>query len=141
MKTILRGKSKEVVIDSDGPVVIIGECINPTRRKRLVSSLQAEDFSYMLELAKSQIDAGADILDVNVGYPGVADVELLPKAVIELQNQFDIPLCLDSPNPLAIEAALRVAKGKCLINSVNAEEASLLSLYLLPGSMGQPSSV
>ncbi len=128
MKTILRGKSKEVVIDSDGPVVIIGECINPTRRKRLVSSLQAEDFSYMLELAKSQIDAGADILDVNVGYPGVADVELLPKAVIELQNQFDIPLCLDSPNPLAIEAALRVAKGKCLINSVNAEEASLLSL-------------
>ena len=128
MKTILRGKSKEVVIDSDGPVVIIGECINPTRRKRLVSSLQAEDFSYMLELAKSQIDAGADILDVNVGYPGVADVELLPKAVIELQDQFDIPLCLDSPNPLAIEAALRVAKGKCLINSVNAEEASLRSL-------------
>lgn len=128
MKTILRGKSKEVVIDTEGPVVIIGECINPTRRKRLVSSLQAEDFSYMLELAKSQIDAGADILDVNVGYPGVADVELLPKAVIELQNQFDIPLCLDSPNPLAIEAALRVAKGKCLINSVNAEEASLLSL-------------
>lgn len=128
MKTILRGKSKEVVIDTEGPVVIIGECINPTRRKRLVSSLQAEDFSYMLELAKSQIDAGADILDVNVGYPGVADVELLPKAVIELQDQFDIPLCLDSPNPLAIEAALRVAKGKCLINSVNAEEASLLSL-------------
>ena len=128
MKTILRGKSKEVVIDSDGPVVIIGECINPTRRKRLVSSLQAEDFSYMLELAKSQIDAGADILDVNVGYPGVADVELLPKAVIELQDHFDIPLCLDSPNPLAIEAALRVAKGKCLINSVNAEEVSLLSL-------------
>ena len=128
MNTILRGKSKEVVIDSDGPVVIIGECINPTRRKRLVSSLQAEDFSYMLELAKSQIDAGADILDVNVGYPGVADVELLPKAVIELQDHFDIPLCLDSPNPLAIEAALRVAKGKCLINSVNAEEASLLSL-------------
>lgn len=128
MKTILIGKSKEVVIDTEGPVVIIGECINPTRRKRLVSSLQAEDFSYMLELAKSQIDAGADILDVNVGYPGVADVELLPKAVIELQDHFDIPLCLDSPNPLAIEAALRVAKGKCLINSVNAEEASLLSL-------------
>ncbi|TNF38379.1 MAG: pterin-binding protein [Bacteroidetes bacterium] len=128
MKTILIGKSKEVVIDTEGPVVIIGECINPTRRKRLVSSLQAEDFSYMLELAKSQIDAGADILDVNVGYPGVADVELLPKAVIELQDQFDIPLCLDSPNPLAIEAALRVAKGKCLINSVNAEEASLRSL-------------
>lgn len=128
MKTILRGRTKEVVINTDGPVVIIGECINPTRRSRLVSSLQKEDFSYMLELAKSQIVAGADILDVNVGYPGVNDTELLPKAVIALQEQFDIPLCLDSPNPLAIEAGLKVVRGKCLINSVNAEEASLQSL-------------
>lgn len=136
MKTILRGKTKEVVIDTDGPVVIIGECINPTRRRKLVSSLQAEDFSYMLELAISQISAGADILDVNVGYPGVADVELLPKAVIALQDQFDIPLCLDSPNPLAIEAALRVVRGKCLINSVNAEEESLRILLPLARQYG-----
>ena len=67
----------------------------------------------------------ADVLDVNVGYPGVDDEALLPEAVIALQDNFDIPLCLDSPNPKAIEAALKVAKGKCLINSVNAEEASL----------------
>ncbi len=136
MKTILRGRTKEVVIDTDGPVVIIGECINPTRRSRLVSSLQKEDFSYMLELAKSQIDAGAEILDVNVGYPGVNDAELLPKAVIALQEQFDIPLCLDSPNPLAIEAGLKVVRGKCLINSVNAEEASLRSLLPLARQYG-----
>ncbi|MRR22008.1 pterin-binding protein [bacterium] len=128
MKTILRGISKEVVIDTEGPVVIIGECINPTRRKKLVSTLQARDFNYMLELAKSQITAMADVLDVNVGYPGVDDEELLPQAVIALQENFDIPLCLDSPNPKAIEAALKVAKGKCLINSVNAEEASLQKL-------------
>ncbi len=128
MKTILRGISKEVVIDTEGPVVIIGECINPTRRKKLVSTLQARDFTYMLELAKSQIMAMADVLDVNVGYPGVDDEELLPQAVIALQENFDIPLCLDSPNPKAIEAALKVAKGKCLINSVNAEEASLQKL-------------
>ena len=82
----------------------------------------------MLELAKSQIDAMADVLDVNVGFPGVVDEELLPRAVIELQERFDIPLCLDSPNPKAIEAALKVARGKCLINSVNAEEASLQRL-------------
>jgi len=107
MKTILKGTLKEVVIDTEGPVVIIGECINPTRRKKLVSTLQANDFSYMLELAKSQIDAMADVLDVNVGFPGVVDEELLPQAVIELQDHFDIPLCLDSPNPKAIEAALR----------------------------------
>jgi 5-methyltetrahydrofolate--homocysteine methyltransferase len=128
MITILRGITKEVVIDTEGPVVIIGECINPTRRKKLVSTLQARDFSYMLELAKSQIAAMADVLDVNVGYPGVDDVELLPQAVIALQDNFDIPLCLDSPNPKAIEAALKVAKGKCLINSVNAEEESLSRL-------------
>jgi 5-methyltetrahydrofolate--homocysteine methyltransferase len=90
----------------------------------------------MLELAKSQIDAGAEILDVNVGYPGVNDAELLPKAVIALQEQFDIPLCLDSPNPLAIEAGLKVVRGKCLINSVNAEEASLRSLLPLARQYG-----
>ncbi len=128
MKTTLYGNTKEVVIDTAGPVVIIGECINPTRRKKLVSTLQAHDFSYMLELAKSQIEAMADVLDVNVGFPGVDDEELLPKAVIALQDHFDIPLCLDSPNPKAIEAALKVARGKCLINSVNAEEASLHKL-------------
>ena len=128
MITILRGTIKEVVIDTEGPVVIIGECINPTRRKKLVSTLQARDFSYMLELARTQIVAGADVLDVNVGYPGVDDESLLPEAVIALQDNFDIPLCLDSPNPKAIEAALKVARGKCLINSVNAEEASLQRL-------------
>ena len=128
MKTILRGRTKEVIIDTGGPVVIIGECINPTRRRKLVSTLQARDFSYMLELAGSQIKAMADVLDVNVGYPGVDDEALLPEAVIALQDNFDIPLCLDSPNPKAIEAALKVAKGKCLINSVNAEEASLQKL-------------
>src|SRR5674476_532444 len=125
MKTILTGTTKELIIDTAGPVVIIGECINPTRRKKLVFTLQERNFEYMLSLAKSQIDAMADVLDVNVGFPGVVDEELLPAAVIVLQDNFDIPLCLDSPNPKAIEAALKVAKGKCLINSVNAEEASL----------------
>ncbi len=125
MRTILKGISKEVVIDTDGPVVIIGECINPTRRKKLVSTLQAGDFSYVLELAASQIKAGADVLDVNVGFPGVDDEKLLPETVLAIKSKFDIPLCLDSPNPKAIEAALKVAGGKCLINSVNGEERSL----------------
>jgi 5-methyltetrahydrofolate--homocysteine methyltransferase len=136
MKTILSGKTKEVVIDTEGPVVIIGECINPTRRKKLVSTLQAKDFSYMLSLAQSQIDSMADVLDVNVGYPGVVDEVLLPEAVITLQEHFDIPLCLDSPNPSAIEAALKVAKGRCLINSVNAEEESLRLLLPIAREYG-----
>lgn len=125
MKTVLTGRTKEVIIDTNGPVVIIGESINPTRRKKLVSSLEAGDFEYVLELARIQINAMADVLDVNVGFPGVDDAKLLPETVKVLQDNFDIPLCLDSPNPKAIEAALKVAKGKCLINSVNGEEKSL----------------
>lgn len=125
MKTVLYGKSREVMIDTNGPVIIIGESINPTRRKKLATTLQAGDFEYVLELAAIQIKAMADVLDVNVGFPGVDDVKLLPETVIAIQEKFDIPLCLDSPNPEAIEAALKVAKGKCLINSVNGEERSL----------------
>ena len=128
MRTILTGKTKEVVIDTNGPVIIIGECINPTRRKKLVSTLQVGNFEYVLELAENQIKTGADALDVNVGFPGVDDIKLLPETVIAIQNKFDIPLCLDSPNPKAIEAALKVAAGKCLINSINGEEASLKAL-------------
>jgi 5-methyltetrahydrofolate--homocysteine methyltransferase len=136
MKTILRGNSREVVIDTDGPVIIIGECINPTRRKKLVSTLQAGDFEYVLELAESQIRAAADVLDVNVGFPGVDDVKLLPQTVLAIRNKFDIPLCLDSPNPKAIEAALKVAGGKCLINSVNGEERSMSALLPIAKEYG-----
>ncbi|MGA1978862.1 MAG: dihydropteroate synthase [Bacteroidales bacterium] len=125
MRTILAGKKGEVVIDTDGPVIIIGESINPTRRKKLVSGLQEGNFEFVLELAESQIKAGADTLDVNVGYPGVDDVKLLPEVVRVLQQHFDVPLCLDSPNPKAIDSALKVALGKCLINSVDGEEKSL----------------
>jgi 5-methyltetrahydrofolate--homocysteine methyltransferase len=128
MRTILRGTAREVIIDTEGPVVIIGECINPTRRKKLVSTLQEGDFSYVLELAESQIKAGADVLDVNVGFPGVDDVKLLPEVVRAIRDKFDVPLCLDSPNPKAIEAALKAAGGKCLINSVNGEERSMNAL-------------
>ena len=136
MKTVLKGRATELVIDTSGPVVIIGESINPTRRKKLVSTLRDNDFGYMLELAKSQIEAGADVLDVNVGYPGVDDVRLLPEAVIAIQDRFDIPLCIDSPNPLALEAALKVIEGKCLVNSVNGEEASLRTVLPLAKEYG-----
>ena len=128
MKTILKGGTKEIIIDTDGPVVIIGESINPTRRKKLVSALQEGNFEYVLELAESQIMAGADVLDVNVGFPGVDDAKLLPETIKHLQSHFNIPLCLDSPNPKAIEAALKVIDGKCLINSVNGEEKSMNAL-------------
>jgi len=136
MKTILSGRTREVIIDTGGPVVIIGESINPTRRKKLVTTLQEGNFDFVLELAENQIKAGADVLDVNVGFPGVDDVKLLPETVRILQDRFDIPLCLDSPNPRAIEAALKIAAGKCLINSVNGEEASLKALLPVAKEFG-----
>lgn len=136
MQTILRGPSREVIIDTNGPVVIIGESINPTRRKKLVTTLQEGNFDFVIELAETQIKAGADVLDVNVGFPGVDDVKLLAETVRVLQDNFDIPLCLDSPNPRAIEAALKVARGKCLINSVNGEETSLRNLLPLAKEYG-----
>ena len=136
MQTKLSGIKKEVIIDANGPVVIIGECINPTRRKKLITTLQENNFDYMLELAEAQIKAGADVLDVNVGFPGVDDVKLLPEAVKRLQEKFDVPLCLDSPNPLAIEAALKVSSGKCLINSINGEARSMKVLLPIAREYG-----
>ena len=136
MQTILKGKSNEVVIDTQGPVVIIGESINPTRRKKLVEDLKDRKFQVVLELAKTQLETGADVLDVNVGYPGVDDAALLPQAVRAIQQSIDVPLCLDSPNPKAIEAALKVVEGKPLINSVNGEEKSLEALLPLAREYG-----
>jgi 5-methyltetrahydrofolate--homocysteine methyltransferase len=136
MQTILRGKNAEVLINTNGPVVIIGECINPTRRKKLVSALQERNFEYVLELADSQIKAGAEVLDVNVGYPGVDDVKLLPVTILVLRERFDIPICIDSPNPKAIEAALKVTAGKCLINSMNGEKKTMKSMFSIAKEYG-----
>jgi 5-methyltetrahydrofolate--homocysteine methyltransferase len=128
MQTILKSNQKEIMITTDGPVTIVGETINPTRRKKLTASLMSEDFTYIFELAKSQIEMGANVLDINVGAPGVDEVALLPKVALAVAERFDIPLCLDSSNRLALAAALKVMPGKPLINSVNGEEATLNAL-------------
>jgi len=136
MKTILKGTTKEVVIDTEGQVVIIGESINPTRRKKLVETLSKHDFEFAIQLGNSQIDAGAEVLDVNVGYPGVDDAALLPATVKALQDKIGVPLCLDSPNPAALEAGLKAYRGKALINSVNGEEKSLEAILPLAKEYG-----
>ena len=104
---------------------MIGEKINPTGRKKLAAALQEGNLDYVRELADKQIAAGADLLDVNVGVPGVDDVSLLKQVVQLLTEEYDIPLCLDSPNPEALAAALPICAGKVLVNSVNGEEKSL----------------
>lgn len=106
-------------------VRVIGERINPTGKKRLQQALLEEDLDYLVDLAVQQEDAGADILDVNVGCPGVDEVALLPKVVKKLQSAVSLPLQIDSADPAALEAALRVYNGKAAVNSVNGDPESL----------------
>jgi len=106
-------------------VRVIGERINPTGKKRFQQALLENDLDYILDVAVQQEDCGADILDVNVGYPGVNEVEMLPRVVKKLQGAISLPLQLDSSNPDALEAGLRVYNGKAVVNSVNGEQEVL----------------
>ena len=106
-------------------VRVIGERVNPTGKKRLQQALLENDLDYILDVAVQQEDAGADILDVNVGHPGVDEVSMLPLVVKKIQSAVALPLQLDSTNPAALEAGLRVYNGKAAVNSVNGERAVL----------------
>ncbi|MBD5084108.1 MAG: dihydropteroate synthase [Clostridiales bacterium] len=106
-------------------VRVIGERVNPTGKKRFQQALLENDLDYILDVAVQQEDAGADILDVNVGFPGVDEVAMLPRVVKKIQSAVSLPLQLDSSNPAALEAGLRVYNGKAAVNSVNGERAVL----------------
>jgi len=125
METRVSSVVKEVVIGSDQPTVLVGERINPAGKKKLAEALKAGDLEMVRSEALAQAEAGADILDVNVSTFGVDEVTLLPQAVKAVMDSVDIPLCLDSTNPEALAAALKVYEGKPLINSVTGEEHSL----------------
>lgn len=117
-------------------VTVIGERINPTGKKRLKQALLDEDFDYILSQAIEQIDAGAEILDVNVGVPSLDDVKMLPLVIKKLQSITGLPLQIDSGNPEAIEAALRVYNGKAIVNSVNGEEKVMENILPLVEKYG-----
>ena len=125
MDTVLKSETKEVRISTEGPIVIIGEKINPTGRMKLAAAYKEGNIEYVKQLAQRQVAAGADMLDVNVGVHGLDEVELLPKVVQFVVSVVDTPVCLDSANPNALAAALEVTPGKPLINSVNGDDASL----------------
>ncbi|MDE6784551.1 MAG: homocysteine S-methyltransferase family protein, partial [Ruminococcus sp.] len=111
-----------VVIDQPR---IIGERINPTGKKRFKQALIEHDTGYILSQAVEQIQAGADILDVNVGLPDIDEREMMITAVKAIQGVCDVPLQLDSTRPEVLEAGLRVYNGKAIVNSVNGEDESL----------------
>lgn len=117
-------------------VGVIGERINPTGKKRLQQALLEGNSDYVLELAVGQEDAGADVLDVNVGCPGVDEKTLLPQVVKRVQSAVSLPLQLDSTDPAALAAALRVYCGKAVVNSVSGDPASLAAVLPLVKKYG-----
>jgi len=125
METLVSSASQQVVISYAKPTALIGERINPTGKKKLSTALLDGDLNLVCQMAATQVEAGADILDVNVGASGVDEVELLPKAVQAVMEVADVPLCIDSDSPEALAAALKVYQGKPIVNSVNGQQERL----------------
>ena len=106
-------------------VKVIGERINPTGKKMLQQALKDKDLDYIMKQAIEQQDAGADILDINVGLPGIDEAEMMAEVVRAVQSVTTLPLQIDSSEPKAIEAGLRACCGRALVNSVNGEKERL----------------
>ncbi|MFY0691271.1 MAG: methyltetrahydrofolate cobalamin methyltransferase [Paracoccaceae bacterium] len=131
-RTILESKTKTVVIGFEEPFCVIGERINPTGRKKLAAELEAGDFSTVEKDALAQVAAGADVLDVNAGVvynsnpnPNETEPPLMGKMIELVQGLVDVPLCIDSSVPGALERGLELAEGRPLLNSVTGEEDRL----------------
>ena len=118
------------------PTLVIGERINPTGKPRLKQALTDGDFDYLVSLAVEQTEAGAQILDVNVGMGGIDEKECLVKAVDAVQAVSELPLCIDTSRKTALEEALRHAVGVVIINSVNGEEQSMADVFPLAKKYG-----
>jgi len=131
METKIWSPTKEVVIGPEHPIVIIGERINPTGRKKLAHSLENKDLSLVQEEAQRQVEAGSQVLDVNVGISGADEKALMVEAIQAIREITDVPLCIDSADPKVLAAGLEKYEGKALVNSVNGEEAKLKEILPL----------
>ena len=134
--TVVSSATREVVIGFDRPFVIIGERINPTGRKILAAEMSAGDFTRVEADARAQVEAGAQMLDVNAGIPLADEPAILARAVQLVQSITDVPLSIDSSIVAALEAGLAVFKGKALVNSVTGEEERLASVLPLVRKYG-----
>lgn len=114
----------------------IGERINPTGKKRLQQALLEEDLDYVVSLALQQQEAGAEILDINIGYPGIDEVKLLPKIIRRLQSVIDLPLLLDSSNPEVLKEGARIYNGLCALNSTSADQNKMDALFPIAQKYG-----
>jgi len=129
--TVLRSRSKIVEIGAGRPFCIIGERINPTGRKKFAADLRAGDLGTVTHDAVAQVEAGADMVDVNAGIPLVDEAELLAGMLKTVQAAVDVPICIDSSVIEALEAGLSVYEGRALVNSVTAEEDRLQEILPL----------
>ncbi len=136
LTTVVSTKTQTVEINRAKPTVIIGERINPTGRKKVLKALQEGNFDMVREDATSQVAAGAVILDVNAGVPGADEPALLKQVMGTVLEVTDVPLCIDTADPEALEAALSLYEGKALVNSVNGEERALEAVLPLVKEYG-----
>jgi 5-methyltetrahydrofolate--homocysteine methyltransferase len=136
MHTTLQSSSSTVVIGHDQPFCVIGERINPTGRKRFAEELRNGDLSTVAADARAQVDAGADMLDVNAGIPLVDEPALLKDMLREVMASVDAPICIDSSVIEALEAGLSVYEGKALVNSVTGEDDRLEEILPLVARHG-----
>lgn len=120
----------------DDQITVIGERINPTGKKALKEALKAKDYSYIENEALRQAEAGAHILDVNVGLPEINEKDMMTETVRRLSAITDIPLQIDSSDPAVLEAAVRIYNGKPIINSVNGKEAVMEAVFPIAKKYG-----
>lgn len=125
----------KVVFFGEKPI-LIGERINPTGKKRFKQALLENDIGYILQEAVNQQAKGVHVLDVNVGLPGIDEAQMLTTSVCELQCVTDLPLQIDSSDPVAMESALRRYNGKAMINSVNGKEENMNAIFPLVKKYG-----
>ena len=124
-KAIRRGICSASHMSELNRINVVGERINPTGKKRFQQALLECDLDYIMGKAIEQVDAGADILDINVGMPGIDEPEMMEKVVKAVQSVVSVPLQIDSTNPEAIERGLRYCNGRAIVNSVNGEDEKL----------------
>lgn len=116
--------------------IIIGERINPTGKKKLREAYKAGDMAYILREAVAQVDAGSHILDVNAGVPGIDEASTLESTIEAIQSVVNVPLQIDTADPIAMERAMRRYNGKCLVNSVNGKAEVMEKVFPLVAKYG-----
>ncbi|MGA9533550.1 MAG: dihydropteroate synthase [Anaerolineales bacterium] len=123
--TTISSATQTVEIQRQKSTVVIGERINPTGRKKVLAALKEGDFDLVRKDAEDQVAAGARILDVNAGVPGADEPQMIVDVLEAVMEVTDVPLCIDTADPQALERALGLYQGKALVNSVNGESSSL----------------